>query len=265
MRLVKIILAISIPIITIFTESVSASEDYNINFVNYGTSFTEVVYRDFNDYLVEKELDYFIVDRSRYSSYKTVYILFFNKNDSPNISLKDIISSNYRYLYLWNVSDSLIDTYCCELDSRYYHTETHSYSKEKCFTSIDNFVSGQSKYIMQSNNRVTNRSDFNVFEKSGSFIYYPFYSSYEEHNLILEPDFSVSYLDINFDITNLTTKHLFYANHNNLFLENDSSNNSFDLKNIEILLYFICFILFAFFIFFVFKIAIKFIHIILPI
>lgn len=245
---------------------VKAAPIGNVAFDGRYFNFAITVNNDFKEYLEKNNLDYFITfQESSYNPY--AYLVFFDKEVSSKISFKDRISSSYRYLNVYNISDVDIQVNGCDLRYSGYNDDNNYFGKNKCFEKIDKTVNGKTTdYIVKPNEYVVSNTNISAFSSVNTDLkYLPFYTSYEDIPLLLESDFTVKYLENEYDFTTLTTKDLFYANHYELFKDKTVNSGSADLSKIEMMLYFVCFFIFIFFIILVFKLTFKFIHAILPI
>lgn len=256
MRLVKIIIPFSIFCFSFIFSLSPVKAANNVDFSYYGTKFGETIYNDFNDFLKDKGYEFILVDNNITSYYEGFFMFVFPKESFLSLRLDVLSSDNFRYR-LYNFSDNSISYYTCTLYSNYYDSETNSYGKKKCIEKLNSSPSS----VLDS--KSYHPTDIGYFKSTS--LRFPFYISNE--NI----EFSSEGVNVDYGnglvVTseNVTVKDLFYANHEGLFEEKQTVMGDVDLTNVEKLLYFICFMLFAFFIVLIFKIAIRFIHMILPI
>lgn len=265
LRLIKFIIPFLVLCLSFIPFSAKAEEkEFILSSVRIGTTFPEVVYYDFSSYLEERNLD-FVISLSPTSAH-SVYLYFWPSNLSSNMEIRHNPSGNFPYnLNFFNKSLENSYSNICSINLNNYD----STSKTDCFTRIDKFVSKPSGFLVNSNSFFSNSAEFfqsnNSNNSSSNANVYPFYISNESIPFNSEgSNITLINTDSTLNSSEINTKDLFYANHYDLF-KTDNSTGSVDLTSVEKLLYFICFMLFAFFIFLIFKIAIRFIHMILPI
>lgn len=258
MRLVKILTIISIPFIAFYSISHVKADNTIVDFSNFGSSFAERIYDDFNDVLKSKGYEFIIYDDSSYLTSRQVKMIFYDTEYFSQMRLDLVSSSNNIEYKLYKKSSVTGLSGTCSFSSNVYNDDSSSNGKKKCMDLIESAKVATYPYVGYASNNIGSFNSSSSVNKK-----YPFYISNENIDFVLPENFSLIYGDENFS-DNITVKDLFYANHFDLFSENQSVS-SVDLTNVEKMLYFICFFIFIFFIVFVFKLTFKFIHAILPI
>lgn len=259
MRLIKIFIPFSIFCFSFIFSFSSAKAVDTADFSSYADSFSRTVYYDFNEILAEKDYGYLIYDNSTSVSSRSSTLIFFKNENFSNLRLEFSSTSSALEYKLYNFSENSFSFTACSFSFYSYDSETSSSGKAKCLEEINS-----GKFKSSFGKGTSLGYNFGYFPSSSySNKYFPFYISNEDIELIAE-GVSVKFNNEIIAPENITVKDLFYANHNGLF-EEKTFDGHIDLSNVEKLLYFICFVLFAFFIILIFKIAIRFIHMILPI
>lgn len=258
MRLVKILTIISIPFISFYSISHVKADNTTVDFSNFGSSFAERIYDDFSELLRSKGYEFIIYDDSSYLTNRTVKMQFFDNEYFSQMRLDLVSSSNAIEYKLYKKSSVTGLSGTCTFSSNSYNVDSSSSGKKNCMDLIENAKVATYPYVGYASNNIGSFNSSSSVNKR-----YPFYISNENIDFVVPESFTLMYgEEILSD--NIIVKDLFYANHYDLFSENQSVS-SVDLTNVEKMLYFICFFIFIFFIVLVFKLTFKFIHAILPI